>query len=93
MSKIKKTDQEWKGSLSDESFKVTRESATERPFTGKYWDFDESGIYKCICCSEPLLSRKQNLMLVADGQASLYLLRAHQLPNMKIIHYLEQELK
>lgn len=54
MSKIKKTDQEWKGSLSDESFKVTRESATERPFTGKYWDFDESGIYKCICCSEPL---------------------------------------
>ena len=58
MSKIKKTDQEWKGSLSDESFKVTRESATERPFTGKYWDFDESGIYKCICCDTELFLSK-----------------------------------
>jgi peptide-methionine (R)-S-oxide reductase len=54
MTKINKTNQEWKDSLSEESFKVTRESATERPFTGKYWDFDESGTYKCICCSEPL---------------------------------------
>ena len=54
MTKINKTNQEWKDSLSEESFKVTRQSATERPFTGKYWDFDESGTYKCICCSEPL---------------------------------------
>ena len=54
MTKINKTNQEWKDSLSEESFKVTRESAKERPFTGKYWDFDESGTYKCICCSEPL---------------------------------------
>ena len=39
MTKINKTNQEWKDSLSEESFKVTRQSATERPFTGKYWDF------------------------------------------------------
>jgi peptide-methionine (R)-S-oxide reductase len=54
MTKIKKTDEEWKKSLTEDSYKVTRESATERPYTGKYWDFDEKGVYKCICCNEPL---------------------------------------
>ena len=33
---------------------MTRKSGTERPFSGKYWDFNKDGIYKCICCGEPL---------------------------------------
>ena len=54
MTKITKTNDEWKKSLSEDSYKVTRESGTERPYTGKYWDFNEKGVYKCICCNEPL---------------------------------------
>ncbi len=54
MSEYNKTQDQWKSLLSEESYKVTRESATERPFTGKYWDFDEKGSYLCICCQEPL---------------------------------------
>ena len=54
MTKITKTNEEWKSSLSENSYKVTRESETERPYTGKYWDFNEQGDYKCICCNEPL---------------------------------------
>ena len=54
MTKITKTNKEWKSSLSENSYKVTRESGTERPYTGKYWDFNEQGVYKCICCNEPL---------------------------------------
>ena len=54
MTKITKTNEEWKSSLSENSYKVTRESETERPHTGKYWDFNEQGVYKCICCNEPL---------------------------------------
>ena len=54
MTKITKTNEEWKSSLSENSYKVTRESETERPYTGKYWDFNEQGVYKCICCNEPL---------------------------------------
>ena len=50
MSKYYKNDEEWKKQLDDESFRVTRQSGTERPFTGKYWDFNKDGIYKCICC-------------------------------------------
>jgi len=34
----KKTDQEYKKSLSDIQYRVTREAATERPFSGEFWD-------------------------------------------------------
>ena len=54
MTYILKPDEEWKKLLDDESFRVTRKSGTERPFSGKYWDFNKNGIYKCICCGEPL---------------------------------------
>ena len=40
-----KLDKEWKSQLSEESYYVTRQSGTERPFTGKYWDFKEKGQY------------------------------------------------
>ena len=54
MANIKKSDEEWREQLSQECFEVTRKAATERPFTGKYWDFDKKGTYKCICCGAPL---------------------------------------
>ncbi|QWE21695.1 peptide-methionine (R)-S-oxide reductase MsrB [Polynucleobacter sp. AP-Jannik-300A-C4] len=50
----KKTDQEYRNTLSDTQYRVTREAATERPFTGKYWDHWENGQYRCICCDTPL---------------------------------------
>ena len=54
MSKVYKDESEWQQLLDDESYRVTRLAGTERPFSGKYWDFKESGSYKCICCGEPL---------------------------------------
>lgn len=49
-----KTDDEWKTLLNEESFRVTRQSGTEKPFSGKYWDFNGKGNYKCICCGQIL---------------------------------------
>ena len=46
MSNHTKTDNEWKKLLSDESFRVTRQAGTEKPFTGKYWNFNENGVVK-----------------------------------------------
>ena len=51
---MKKTDSEYKQILSEIEYRVTQESATERPFTGKYWDHWDSGSYSCVCCGTPL---------------------------------------
>jgi len=56
MKKVTKTDAEWKEELTREQYKVTRKGGTERPFTGKYYDFDEEGTYACVCCGNELFS-------------------------------------
>jgi peptide-methionine (R)-S-oxide reductase len=53
-SKIQKTDAEWARELTPEQFKIARQKGTERAFTGQYWDAKKDGIYKCVCCGEPL---------------------------------------
>ncbi len=50
----KKTEQEYKQVLSDIQYRVTREAATERPFSGEYWDHWADGRYSCVCCGTPL---------------------------------------
>ena len=47
-------DQDWRERLSPEQFAVTRQGATERAFTGIYWDHHGDGVYACVCCGEPL---------------------------------------
>ncbi len=42
--------------LDELQYKVTQESATERPFTGEYDDFYEKGIYVDIVSGKPLFS-------------------------------------
>lgn len=54
MDKIVKTNEEWRRQLSPESFEITRQCSTEAPFSGKYWDLHEKGMYRCICCGETL---------------------------------------
>jgi peptide-methionine (R)-S-oxide reductase len=50
----KKTDSEYKQALSDIQYRVTREAATERPFSGEYWNHWGDGRYSCVCCGTPL---------------------------------------
>ena len=52
--KVRKTDAEWQAQLTPEQFAVTRQHATERPFSGAYDKCEDPGTYKCICCGEPL---------------------------------------
>lgn len=51
-----KLDEELKAKLSDEQFNVLRCSATEAPFTGKYWNNHDTGMYECGACGQPLFS-------------------------------------
>jgi peptide-methionine (R)-S-oxide reductase len=52
--KIVKADAEWRTMLDPLEYQVTRHAATERAFTGRYWDHHEEGIYVCVCCGTPL---------------------------------------
>ena len=57
MKKIKKTEKEWRASLSELAFQVTRNSATEKPFT-EHGFLNSEGTYQCICCGAELFSSK-----------------------------------
>ena len=52
----KKSDDEWKKLLPPELFYVAREKGTEAPFTGKYDNVFDDGVYVCACCDEPLFN-------------------------------------
>ena len=54
--KVKKTEDEWRDQLTPQQYQVTRCSATEAPFTGKYYDHHQDGVYHCVACGNPLFS-------------------------------------
>jgi peptide-methionine (R)-S-oxide reductase len=54
VSKVVRTEAEWRMLLSPESYEVTRRAGTERAGTGKYAYNHADGLYRCICCSTAL---------------------------------------
>ena len=50
------TDKQLKETLTEEEYHVLREAGTESPFTGKYYDHHEEGMYACRACNAPLFS-------------------------------------
>lgn len=52
--KIKKSDEEWQKQLTPAQYRIARRKGTEPAFTGKYNDSKEPGLYKCVCCGNPL---------------------------------------
>ena len=57
--KVKKTEAEWRAQLTPIQYAVTREKATERPFSGEYEHTETPGVYRCICCGEILFESDQ----------------------------------
>ena len=51
---MQKTEAEWRAQLNPEQYAVCRCSATERAFTGRYWNHKEDGVYACVACGTPL---------------------------------------
>lgn len=57
--KLPDNNAEWRAHLAAKNaesvaFEVTRQAATERPFTGRYESHWTKGIYNCICCDAKL---------------------------------------
>jgi peptide-methionine (R)-S-oxide reductase len=55
-NKIVKTDAEWREELTPEQYQVLRKQGTERPFTGRYWNVKDDGMYHCAGCGAELFS-------------------------------------
>jgi len=56
VSRVEKTDREWRAVLTAEQFEVARKKGTEPAFTGKYHNCKEPGLYRCACCGTDLFS-------------------------------------
>jgi peptide-methionine (R)-S-oxide reductase len=52
----KKTDAEWRAELTPEQFAVCRCSATEPPFSGKWYRHKAAGTYVCAACRARLFA-------------------------------------
>ena len=51
---IHKSEAEWRSQLNDLQYKVTRRKGTEPAFHNEYWDNHAEGVYRCVCCGQPL---------------------------------------
>jgi peptide-methionine (R)-S-oxide reductase len=47
---VSRSDAEWRSRLTPEQYAVLRQGATERAFTGRYWQSHETGDYHCAGC-------------------------------------------
>jgi peptide-methionine (R)-S-oxide reductase len=54
MTKMNKSDDQWRQALTPEQFRILREKGTERAFTGPYNDFKGEGVFKCAGCGQTL---------------------------------------
>jgi peptide-methionine (R)-S-oxide reductase len=56
VTKVVKSEAEWRKQLSSNAFDITRHADTEIAFSGKYWDLHDKGTFRCICCDNALFS-------------------------------------
>lgn len=57
--KVTRTDAEWRAQLSPQAYEVTRQAATERPFSSEMCSLFEPGRYGCVCCGTLLFDADQ----------------------------------
>jgi len=48
--RVIKSAEQWREQLSVSAYRITRESGTERAYSGDYDKPEQAGIYRCVCC-------------------------------------------
>jgi len=54
LTRVARTDAEWRASLTAEQYRVLRQKGTERAFSGPLWDEHRPGTYRCAGCDSEL---------------------------------------
>ena len=72
-----------KEKLSNDEFDITQNKGTEAPFSGKYLDNKETGVYRCVCCNQELFSSKHKYDS-GSGWPSFYDVTSHD--NLSLIN-------
>ena len=71
MTKVQKTEEQWRAELTPEQYRVLREKGTEAPFSGKYDHTFEPGTYRCAGCGAELF-RSETKYDSGTGWPSFY---------------------
>ncbi len=69
--KVVKSDAEWRRMLTPQQYAVTRQADTEPAGSGKLLHNKATGVYECVCCSNPLFS-SQTKFESGTGWPSFY---------------------
>ena len=56
VSRVVKSEAEWRKQLPEGVFEITRHADTELAFTGKLLNVHDAGVFRCICCDNALFS-------------------------------------
>ena len=56
MAKLKRTDAEWRASLTPEQYRILRQGGTEPPGSGELLDAKGEGEFRCAACGTPLFA-------------------------------------
>ncbi len=68
---VQLSEEEWRERLDEETYRITRQCGTEPPFSGKYYDHKEDGIYTCAACGAELFD-SQTKYESGSGWPSFY---------------------
>ena len=55
-NKVEKSEAQWQSELTEEQYEICRCKGTEPPFSGRFNEFKESGVFTCVCCGADLFS-------------------------------------
>jgi peptide-methionine (R)-S-oxide reductase len=56
LPKIAKTEEEWRQEFPRGLYEIVRKGDTEFAYSGAYWNLEDKGIYRCVCCGTSLFS-------------------------------------
>lgn len=59
MTKVSRSEADWRARLDPEQYRVLREKGTEAPFSGEYDHVFEPGVYHCAGCGAELFSSEE----------------------------------